>query len=150
MTCCMHACAPNVEHEQERRCACAGVPQIRHSLPCSQGRGGPGLVASSSGDALFVIGGFAGRELNDVHRFDLGTSAWDCPGCCSAHEEAAAAQRLPPRSVFGVGAHASCVACSHGGHLVRKISAVSQMHMHAWSSQTSVMQSMHVGLSLDH
>ncbi len=48
-----------------------------------QGRGGAGLVASASGDALFVIGGFAGHELNDVHRFNLATSTWDCPECCT-------------------------------------------------------------------
>ena len=50
---------------------------------CVQGRGGAGLVASAAGDALFVIGGFAGHELNDVHRFDLVTRTWDCPECCS-------------------------------------------------------------------
>ena len=40
-------------------------------------------MASAAGDALFVIGGFAGHELNDVHRFDLVTRTWDCPDCCS-------------------------------------------------------------------
>ena len=48
-----------------------------------QGRGGAGLVASASGDALFVLGGFAGHELNDMHRCDLGTRTWDCPDCCT-------------------------------------------------------------------
>jgi hypothetical protein len=88
----------------------------------AQGRGGPGLVASTSGDALFVIGGFAGRELNDVHRFDIASASWDCPSCCTVPE--AAAQQLPARSVFGVGAHA-CAACCHGGHLVPVSSSIS-------------------------
>jgi hypothetical protein len=81
-----------------------------------QGRGGAGLVASADGQSLFVVGGFAGYELNDVHRFDLATRVWDCPVCCSG-AAVEAAKQLPPRSVFGVSTHA-CAACSHGGHLV--------------------------------
>ena len=27
--------------------------------------------------------GFAGHELNDMHRCDLGTRTWDCPDCCT-------------------------------------------------------------------
>ncbi len=46
-------------------------------------------MASASGDALFVIGGFAGYELNDVQRFELAAGTWDCPDCCSgAHQSA--------------------------------------------------------------
>lgn len=85
--------------------------------PFSQGRGGPGLVASADGKCLYVVGGFAGHELNDVHRFDLAARAWDCPACCSGEAAAAAAAQLPARSVFGVAAHV-CAACAHGGHLV--------------------------------
>ena len=39
-------------------------------------------MASTDGKSLFVVGGFAGYELNDVHRFDLTTRTWDCPTCC--------------------------------------------------------------------
>ena len=98
-----------------RAALCNGCRRIMHACVHAQGRGGPGLVASTTGDALFVIGGFAGRELNDVHRFEIASGSWDCPGCCSVPKEAAS--QLPARSVFGVGAHA-CAACSHGGHLV--------------------------------
>lgn len=87
-----------------------------HTWVIMQGRGGPGLVASADGSSLYVVGGFAGYELNDVHRFDLGTRTWDCPACCSG-EGAPDRSLLPARSVFGVSAH-SCAACDHGGHLV--------------------------------
>ena len=55
-------------------------------LCAAQGRGGAGLAALPSGEALFVIGGFAGNELNDVHRFDLATRTWDCPACCTGSQ----------------------------------------------------------------
>lgn len=70
----------------------------------AQGRGGAGLVASSDGRSLFIVGGFAGYELNDVHRFDLTTRTWDCPACCSG-EAGADHSQLPARSVFGISSH---------------------------------------------
>ncbi len=38
-------------------------------------RGGPGLVVS--GDSVYVLFGFNGTELGDVHRFDLASRAWE-------------------------------------------------------------------------
>ena len=53
------------------------------------GRGGAGLV--SIGAKLYVVGGFAGKEMGDVHEFDTDGREWR-----------QLAQPLPPRSVFGV------------------------------------------------
>ena len=36
--------------------------------------GGIPLVAL--GSSIFVLGGFAGREMKDVHRYDLKSDAW--------------------------------------------------------------------------
>ena len=47
----------------------------------SQGRGGAGLVTSASGQYLHVMGGFTGKENNEVHSFSLETQTWDCPRC---------------------------------------------------------------------
>ena len=33
------------------------------------GRGGAGFAASPDGEALFVVGGFSGKEMNDVFRY---------------------------------------------------------------------------------
>jgi len=38
-----------------------------------EGRGGPNLIASSDGKKLFVIGGFSGQEMGDVHVYGDGT-----------------------------------------------------------------------------
>lgn len=35
------------------------------------GRGGAGFMASTDGKYLFVVGGFAGKEMNDVYRYDI-------------------------------------------------------------------------------
>ena len=56
-----------------------------------EGRGGAGLAYC--GGKVYVIGGFAGREMNDVHEYDVESKKWsqvvfDVP--------------FPPRSVFGV------------------------------------------------
>ena len=40
------------------------------------GRGGAGFCAAPDGAALFVIGGFSGKEMNDVFRYDIKTDAW--------------------------------------------------------------------------
>ena len=40
------------------------------------GRGGASLVASKAGDKLFLIGGFAGKEMDDVYIYDLNKKAW--------------------------------------------------------------------------
>jgi len=41
-----------------------------------KGRGGSSLVASSCGNKLFLLGGFAGKEMDDIHIYDLKKSAW--------------------------------------------------------------------------
>ena len=40
------------------------------------GRGGAGFLASADNASLFVVAGFAGRETNDVHRYDIAAAAW--------------------------------------------------------------------------
>jgi len=40
------------------------------------GRGGASLVASKAGDKLFLIGGFAGKEMDDVYIYDLNKKVW--------------------------------------------------------------------------
>ena len=40
------------------------------------GRGGASLVASKAGDKLFLIGGFAGKEMDDVYIYDLNKKDW--------------------------------------------------------------------------
>ncbi|GBF97397.1 hypothetical protein Rsub_09562 [Raphidocelis subcapitata] len=73
-------------------------------------RGGAALVASPEGDALFVLGGFSGRELGDCHAFDTAARAWR------------PAPEIPPRSVFGAAVHAcgggGGGGCRHAGHVV--------------------------------
>ncbi|XP_061174172.1 uncharacterized protein LOC133183238 [Saccostrea echinata] len=59
-----------------------------------EGRGGPGLVAV--GKTLYVVAGFAGREMNDVHAFDTKSKTWQTLTFLTP---------LPPRSVFGVVSH---------------------------------------------
>jgi len=41
-----------------------------------EGRGGAGLAVDSQGSALLLVGGFAGREMKDIHRFDLADKKW--------------------------------------------------------------------------
>ena len=41
-----------------------------------EGRGGTPLVATPAGD-LFVIGGFAGREMGDIHKYNISTNKWE-------------------------------------------------------------------------
>ncbi len=67
--------------------------------PPIAGRGGAGLVATPA--ALYVIGGFAGAETNDMHRFDLSSETWT---------SLAADPVFSPRSVL--------VTCSFGNKLV--------------------------------
>ena len=116
-------------------------PTSPHPKPCNhlQGRGGAGFAATPG--ALWVIAGFTGQEMNDVHRFDLATDTWDCPRCCSHGGDASVAARdgdgaaaggaaaaapacghgdaveLPARSVCAVAAH-GCSACVHANHVV--------------------------------
>jgi len=59
---------------------------------CLQPRGGASLIAHE--DKLFVIGGFCGKELGDVHMFDLTKQAW---------QAITGGKILPARSVFGCG-----------------------------------------------
>ena len=53
------------------------LPSASDAAAPVAGRGGAGFVASADGASLFVVGGFAGRETNDVHRFDIATAAWE-------------------------------------------------------------------------
>ena len=41
-----------------------------------EGRGGTPLVVTPDGD-LFVIGGFAGREMADIHKYNIATNKWE-------------------------------------------------------------------------
>ena len=41
-----------------------------------EGRGGAGIAVDPKGPALVVLGGFAGREMKDVHRFDIVKGVW--------------------------------------------------------------------------
>lgn len=67
-----------------------------HLLRIAQARGGAGFVAA--GRTLYVIGGFNGKELSDMHAFDTATGAW------RQLHLADAAQQLPGRSVAGIAA----------------------------------------------
>ena len=58
------------------------------------GRGGAGFVAVPSESALYVVGGFAGKEMNDVYRFNLDTQAWE-----GVHGDGAADNQIRPFSV---------------------------------------------------
>ena len=77
-----------------------------------QARGGAGLAVSAATQSLYVIAGFCGEEMQDVHKFDLQSSSWDCPACCSRDNRG-----LSARSVFGTATH-SCAACVHSNHIV--------------------------------
>jgi len=41
-----------------------------------EGRGGTPLTVAPDGNSLFVVGGFAGREMADIHRFDIASKTW--------------------------------------------------------------------------
>lgn len=77
--------------------SCQWEEQPRHDA--IEGRGGPGLVAV--GECIYVVAGFAGRETNDVHKFDTVTKSWTTLSFGTP---------LPPRSVFGI--------ASDGQHIV--------------------------------
>ncbi|GFR42126.1 hypothetical protein Agub_g2969 [Astrephomene gubernaculifera] len=81
------------------------------------GRGGSCLAAvppeaadgAAEGPAreglLYVIGGFCGHELDDMHVYSIADNIWcrpTCPTCCGA---ANAAGELSARSVFGTSLH---------------------------------------------
>jgi len=40
------------------------------------GRGGAGFIGSSDGRSLFVVGGFSGKEMNDVFKYDIESKTW--------------------------------------------------------------------------
>eukprot|EP00850_Spirogloea_muscicola_P021734 SM000260S09930 [mRNA] locus=s260:29478:31061:+ [translate_table: standard] len=65
--------------------------QLPSSSSCVP-RGGPGLVVLR--DQVYVIFGFNGAELGDMHRFDLKTETWE--------EVLQGGEKPSPRSVFGV------------------------------------------------
>lgn len=77
------------------------------SNPDIKPRGGASLIASSDGKSLYVIGGFCGHELADVHRFDVAAGTWVA---CSALPTA--------RSVLGVGTHDCSGACGNDGAIL--------------------------------
>ena len=50
-------------------------------LPSSKniaGRGGAGFFSSADEQSLFVVGGFVGKEANDIHRYDIAARSWSC------------------------------------------------------------------------
>jgi Galactose oxidase, central domain len=59
-----------------------------------QARGGACFVAA--GDSLYVVGGFNGSELGDMHAFDTAAGSWKQLDASSAQRQ------LPPRSVAGI------------------------------------------------
>lgn len=90
-------------------------------------RGGGVMVAAPGGAKLIIMGGFNGSEMSDCHMFDLTTSTWSCPSCCSMAAEVVAAKEnltMPlARSVFGAAVHGHDhdsygTACGHAGHIV--------------------------------
>ncbi|GAB4817934.1 hypothetical protein N2152v2_004980 [Parachlorella kessleri] len=77
-------------------------------LPTSaaiKGRGGCGFAAAAG--ALYVIGGFCGNELNDVHRFDLSTRQWDCGAASSTTTTTAASAGAGSGATTAAGAAAA-------------------------------------------
>ena len=46
------------------------------SVQTISGRGGASLIASKNEDKLFVVGGFAGQEMDDVYTYDLKSNVW--------------------------------------------------------------------------
>ena len=74
-------------------------------------RGGPCLVPSPGGERLYVIGGFCGEELADVHCFNVAAGKWnDANNSCAV---------LPvARSMFGAAFHpCGSSSCEHHGRL---------------------------------
>ena len=49
-----------------------------------------------TGDSLYVVGGFNGRELGDTHVFGAADGSWKQLDMSSAQRQ------LPPRSVAGI------------------------------------------------
>ena len=84
------------------------------SLQSMLGRGGAGLFVN--GREAFVVGGFTGKESNDVFRFDFRNQGWESVETSGASFTA--------RSVFGKALHGSSAAmdsklcCPHAGHIL--------------------------------
>ena len=49
------------------------LPTCETRIP---GRGGAGFVNSSDSKSIFIVGGFAGKEMNDVFRYDIETQKY--------------------------------------------------------------------------
>ena len=41
-----------------------------------KGRGGASLIASSCGTKLFLVAGFAGKEMDDIYIYDIKSKTW--------------------------------------------------------------------------
>ncbi|KXZ44732.1 hypothetical protein GPECTOR_63g57 [Gonium pectorale] len=96
------------------------------------GRGGSCLVAVPDGAggkaALYVVAGFCGRELDDMHVYNIVDDVWCgdvCPTCKSSAAGgatsgvAAAVGKLSARSVFGGAVHTcSKDACAHKSEVI--------------------------------
>ena len=41
-----------------------------------KGRGGASLIASSCGSKLFLVAGFAGKEMDDIYIYDIKSKTW--------------------------------------------------------------------------
>ena len=97
--CLVHWCA-------SRACPRATKAPLLRGAQC---RGGAGLVGLDN--KLYVVGGFNGQELGDVHVLDVTTRTWQDP---------IGAEQMPPRSVFGIGIHVECAdaACKQPGIFV--------------------------------
>jgi Galactose oxidase, central domain len=52
----------------------------------------------AAGNSLYVLGGFNGKELGDMHAFDIAAGSW------KQLDLAGTPQPLPPRSVAGIAA----------------------------------------------
>ncbi|KAG2440042.1 hypothetical protein HXX76_004157 [Chlamydomonas incerta] len=112
------------------------APLAVPSAEAVPGRGGSCLVPGAAGGGaqqqqLYVVAGFCGRELDDMHVYSIPDNTWcgsGCPSCHSpAHEQhdkgshdhnnaAAGCGKLSARSVFGAGVH-ECgqPGCEHDG-----------------------------------
>ena len=82
------------------------------------GRGGAGFV--EHGQELWVIGGFTGKESNEVFRFDLRNNTWETVHTTQPEDSNL---KFTARSVFGKSCHSAGKSgaqqcCSHADHII--------------------------------
>ncbi|XP_024397417.1 thiohydroximate-O-sulfate sulfur/sulfate-lyase (nitrile-forming) NSP2 [Physcomitrium patens] len=97
-------------------------------------RGGPGLVAVR--DHVWIIFGFCGHELSDIHRFNLDEQTWEEVQCTG--------EKPTGRSVFGTATIGSKIVL-YGG----EVDPSDQGHMGAgaFSSEVLVLDAYHLSWS---